>query len=444
MNKPVVTIDKDVITVALDVQREDGVEGAIVGRFLSPVYAKNDIEATLQCVVIFPTADTLTFESRINCLSNSSKESYARQLTLAFGKEIKWVLILSKICSTFVTVFRDSLTNEAITCNEIEAKDTLFLLSPFLEEGSPNIIFGKGGSGKTFLAMRMAMSVVCGASFLGENPTKPTAVLFLDYESTASTFSSRVDQMMAFCVGFEKTDKAGLVYLNSKGMPLHEIKETLLKIIEKYNIGLLIVDSAALACGGSPEDAQSAIRYFNTLNSLGITTLTIAHETKAENHAYVFGSVFFHNSARNIWNVKTDREQEENCIHAGLIHRKSNNDRVRSPFGACITFHESGIEIVQENPLHIENERGIKPRILEVLKLGSKSVEELTDELGVEAKDIRSRLSEMKKEGKVSNPLRGVWERNKGNIIEISSIKAKKNDVTDDKKNTGKIDDYEW
>jgi hypothetical protein len=403
---PVVTREGDCFNVVLQI-----IDGYALFKFESPVYVRNELEATLLATVAVAGLSERIFDSRINVYSNSSKETYARALTSAFGKEISWIMVLSQVCSAFSKAYKETMLESVKKKSQIIARGTNYLITPFIEENSPNIIFGKGGSGKTFLALRMAMSLASGATFLAETPTKKVKTLFLDYENSESTFSHRINQMASYCHGYDLEHEDNLFYYSPGGIPLHELKDTLKILISKNDIDLLIIDSAALACGGAPEDAQNAIRFFNAINSLGITSLVIAHETKAENGNYVFGSVFFHNSARNIWNVKVDREQEDNVIHVGLLHRKSNNDRLQSPKAARIYFGDGFVDINQENSLdRFSEEFGLKTRILSLLKSGPKTLDEIASDLsGSNKNTIKSRLNELRNSGKVFGLEHGTW-----------------------------------
>lgn len=399
IGEPLVSRAGESVIVSVPVE-----DGASVFRFDTPVYAKNDLEVTLHCTVIIPGLTSRVFESRLNVYSNSSKESYTRQLSAAFGKTIPWVLVLSQACSTFAETFKKMQDEEKVYADQIEAVPTVDLIEPFLEENSPNILFGKGGSGKTWLALRMMMSLASGSDFLRERPAKTVKSLFIDYENSKETFRERINMMEPYVPGFLPEHRKNLAYLSPKGTPLHDLKDTIQRIIKEDGFGLIVLDSAALACGGAPEDAQVAIRYFNALSTLKVTTLTIAHETKAENGNYVFGSVFFHNSARNIWNVKVDREQEEDVIHAGLLHRKCNNGRLRSPRAARIWFGPTGVDINWESPDRFQDEMGTKGRIIALLREGPKDLTSLCKEMdGVDRTTIKSRLTDLRKNGRVEN-----------------------------------------
>jgi hypothetical protein len=386
-------------------------DNAIMFNFETLIYSKNELEATLSCVFLEVGMCEKEFEARINLKSLSSRESFARQLSNSFGKEIPWALLLSHACKIVSDAYKESMLNLAQTADQITTKPTEFLLNPFLEDGASNIIFGKGGTGKTFLALRMAMSLAAGIQFLGEMPLLPQKTLFLDYENTDFTFRWRVDKLAKFCDGFTEEHKKMLYYLPSKGMPLYELRDTINILIKKHNIGFLIIDSVALACGGAPEEAQNAIRYFNAINSFRVTTLSIAHESKADTGKSVFGSVFFMNSARNVWNVQTEQEQEENLIHTALVHRKCNDGKLCAPKGVRIFFSEDGVDINAEFPFRFESELGLKARILSALRENNMTINDLVERFGDKSKEqIKNRLSELKKQNRIENSQNGEWK----------------------------------
>ena len=67
--------------------------------------------------------------------------------------------------------------------HKIDTTATTWRLRPFLEEGEPTLLFGPGGSGKSYLAMTMAYLVASGNQHLGLEPAKG-GVLYCDYEAT--------------------------------------------------------------------------------------------------------------------------------------------------------------------------------------------------------------------------------------------------------------------
>ena len=184
--------------------------------------------------------------------------------------------------------------------------------------------------------------------------------------------------------------------------------------IKRRNIGLVIVDSAALACGGEPEKAEIANALFNAINKLKVTTLLIAHETKNTDNKNKapFGSVFFFNCARNIWNAEKSQEQDDSVIHVGLFHRKSNNDRISSPWSARIYFGDGMVDINAEDTSLWAKELSLKEQILSILTeaKGMVDIDELCQALDKDKNQIKSRLNQLKIKDKIiDNPEKGKW-----------------------------------
>ncbi len=386
-------------------------DGMAVFSFIDPLYSKGDLEAGVRCYVEIPGGIQRAFESRLNVLSGSSKEAYARQLTQAFGKTIPWVLVLSQASAAFAEAYRQSVVEERLYVEEIQHEPTSHLLYPFIEEKSVNIIFGSGSSGKTYLTIRMAMAMASGVPFLGCVPTKKVKTLFLDYEGRAGTFKERIEKMAPAVVGYSRDANKNLCYLHARGTPLFDLKNTLRDIIRRDRIELLIIDSAALACGGPPEDAMTTNKFFNALHSIDVTTLIIGHVAKGdEQQATVFGSVFFMNGARNAWNVQKDQEGGENETHVGLFHRKANNDKLHTPYAARINFGEF-VTIESESPGRWGKEMGgTKTRILKLLSEGNKTAKELSDTLvDLNIGTIKTSLSRLAGEEAIVSLDKGKW-----------------------------------
>jgi hypothetical protein len=192
---------------------------------------------------------------------------------------------------------------------------------------------------------------------------------------------------------------------------VHRLK----KVIKEHDIGFIIVDSAVSACGGEPEKADVVARYFNALSGLGVTSLTIAHETKSENHAYPFGSVYWYNFPRSIWNVRSVREDDDeitqnstNVVETGLFHRKANNGPINEMIPLRVTFHNKGeqlekVVIARGDDGVWEDEKSISSRIKKLLKDGGKTRSELVDALpDVASKMLEKELSRLKTKGTIS------------------------------------------
>lgn len=118
-------------------------------------------------------------------------------------------------------------------------------------------------------------------------------------------------------------------------------------VIKDMGVEFLIVDSVAAACGGEPEAAESANRFFLALRSLGLGSLLIAHTTKSGTEDAPFGSVFWRNNARSVWLVKKEQEIDQSTLKIALFNKKANSDRLQAPVAFGVGYGSQRTTIVR-------------------------------------------------------------------------------------------------
>ena len=262
------------------------------------------------------------FSARLNILSLSGRESYRRNLDDAYGKG-GWTTILNRACGMVKAAWQSRPQSIAIEDAPEHSYDT-YRLEPFCVSKGPTVWFGDGGAGKTTVALSLTREM--------------GRVLYVDYEWDASEVKDRLRAMGG---------SNGMRYMSGGGVPLADQLPALKREIATHRIEYLIVDSAGLACGGEPERAEMAIRYFSALGALKVPSLTIAHVTKAGEDQRPFGSAFWHYAPRLTWNVKGNDETEGE-LRIGFFCRKSNVTRRPRPFGMRVAFGQSiDVEVCQ-------------------------------------------------------------------------------------------------
>ncbi len=378
-------------------------EGKVLIQFKNPVSVRNGIQCEVTIDLHFGEELADTFESRLDVLSLSQREAFSRTLKRTLSPDIQWEKILSNACTGIKRYLEDEDRSIDIT-TVTDQEDDGWLIPNIIAANGPNILFGKGGTSKTYLTLKMAMALATGGDFLGHKPVRTFKTLFIDYEATRATIAKRIRSLG------DKVPENMIWYFSPKGMPLHDCVPSIKKLVAKHGIEFLIIDSAALACGGRPEEAETAIRFFNGLASIGTTSLTIAHETKQEGGNYPFGSVFFWNSPRSIWNIKAENEQESKALKVGLFQKKNNNGHLSSPIGVRVWFGDNQVEI-KRGALADDwkTEFPIKKRIKAILWGGPKPLQELQNEMpDVGNPSLRKNLSELKARGELED-MGGVW-----------------------------------
>jgi hypothetical protein len=287
-------------------------------------------------------ADDAPYCQRINLLSQSQVTELRRSLQEVYGSAKEgweWAKWLNAIFALARRAHADR--DPSISAADIpdDNNEPIMLVDPLLPMDSPTIFFGDGGSAKTYVLLRFACSFAWGVPFLGL-PVPQRPVLFVDYEGNQRTFKRRLWRI-ARGMGYDHVP-ANIYYWHAHGTPLSDMVIALRRKVERDGIGLLIVDSVAPACGGKPEDAEVALRYFRALQRIGVTSANIAHVTKTADSDYPFGSIFWHDEARATWFVKRVQEEDADEIDVGLFNKKENDGPRAKALGLRVSF--SGLD----------------------------------------------------------------------------------------------------
>lgn len=203
------------------------------------------------------------------------------------------------------------------------AEDALVVDGVTLLAQHPEIWFGDGGAGKSYLGLHVA----------GVLAKRGLRVALFDWELAGEEHRLRLEGLF----GAEMPD---VRYARCARPLVYEV-DRLRRIVRESRLNYLIFDSVAFACDGPPEAAEVAGRYFQALRSLGPAgSLHIAHISKQEgSDRKPFGSVFWHNGARSTWNVKlAESDPADPRITVGLYHRKANLGALQPAVGLEISF----------------------------------------------------------------------------------------------------------
>lgn len=328
-------------------------------------------------------------------MANRLKESYED----VAATWIDWRLILADLCFRAINLYRDG--DEV---KEIWPSDEIllpgYLIEPLLPLHQAAIVFGDGSSGKGHIAITLGI--------IAQLPFKDNAlglitsedfsnVLYLDYESDEAEFQRT---LTGICKGLNIN--VGLRRL-AMAQPVADSIEQLRKRVSKDKVSFLIVDSLAPASGGNINEAEPAIKLYSALRTLpDVTTLIIAHNSKdmLTSKKSVYGSVFFTNLSRSVWECKKSQEQGDPEMLISLTHRKSNR-KLHSALGFRFTFDDAINTIKVEKADLLDTELAkvlpLRIRIADLLKHRKLEVKELAEELGEKEASVRARLHDNKK-----------------------------------------------
>lgn len=262
-----------------------------------------------------------------------------------------------------------------------------YLVKPLLIKGLPTVIFGDGKTGKSTMSQLVALLALSGQSKLGfETNGKPINVLYADYEQTEDTFGYGW-ACLSNGLGLEQE-----IHYVRCSSPLADMVTKIKGEIAQKRIDLLIIDSLAYACGGNINEAETANRFWLALKSLPVTTLIIAHTAKDNMNGKqktIYGSVFFHNMARSIWQMEGKQEIDEDKIDCCLTHIASNFSKKFKSMYFHITFNgdKTDIETREAGDTQFADRVPLWQQIKEVLGINANnpmSEDEIAAALGLD------------------------------------------------------------
>lgn len=351
--------------------------------------------------------------------SLTSQKRLAGELRAASKNElIDWDALLLDVCRRATNTYRnDGIGREIHGIPTDEILDPAYLIKPILPENLPSVLFNDGGGLKTTVAQYLAVTVLLPYS---DNPLgliappKSTGVLYLDYESNQSEFRRNFSRI---CNGIGvEPESIPIVYREAR-QPVKEITQSIRADIAEHKVGFVIIDSLAQACGGNVNDNEPAIGYFSALRQLGdnVTTLTIAHTSKSEvlKDKTIFGSVFFRNYARSVWEIKKSADDGGDSVTALLINRKNNVARLADEIGLEFTFKRESITIKQSGDAIREFAQHLKlpQRILDYLdENGPQHRDDIATALSKDAGTVKTTLVRLAKASQVTSDGAGVWK----------------------------------
>jgi hypothetical protein len=311
--------------------------------------------------------------------------------------ELDWHSMLEQARFLVVTQYRQGEPTVNVgTLPEVEKPK--YRLFPLLLDSEANMIFGPGGSGKSKLACFIALIVQSGVPILNLKPTKGN-VLLLDYETSQYETDNNLKMLKR---GMKFNGELQIAY-RFCSQPLFLDIPHIQRRVTETSTDLVIVDSVGGACGGEPESAEVVLKYFMSLRSLRVTTLSIDHVAKKSDGApSPFGSVYKYNSARQVFEVRKAQEAGESELTIGLYHRKCNTGKLLRPFGYKFSFGEDGnVLAISKTDMRDEPELSaglsLRERMIGILlRSGGMTADELAEETGSPLGSVKAKLSKFK------------------------------------------------
>jgi len=284
--------------------------------------------------------------------------------------------------------------------SEEEGKPPEFLIYPLIPRYKPTIFFGDGSSYKSSLsrlfAVMLTLPLTDNDLHLKVSPTSER-VLLLDWEADEDEAKS---QLQSILKGLNLGIGLGVNYRNCH-LPLAQDLESIAARIDEAKASVLVIDSLGPAAGGELNSSLSSVAFYNALRSLRdsqgkpLTSIIVAHNAKnpMEKRKTTYGSTFFTNLARYIWEVTKVQDTGSDDADICLYHRKTNISKLFKPLSFHIHHNGQSMSFTRQDPSAIgEFAQGLSMsnRILGVLKQGNFSAALIKEELELEDKDESS------------------------------------------------------
>ncbi len=366
--------------------------------------------AELRFYLVKGKDESLLHTTRANLMATTTMSSLAKRLEKN-SEDIPWTDILTYITGKTMEIIRRGEPAVEIWPSEDDSLTPSYLLEPILYLNHPAVIFGDYSSLKSLVALVIGYIVqlpyhdnTLSLTTIKES----TLCLYVDYEDDPSSFRKR---WSALEHGFGK-GAMPILYRRMTGT-LSDSVEQLQRIIHDKNIGLIIIDSLGPAARGNLNDPEPAIKYHAALRQLGITSLTLAHTSKDQltKKRTIFGSIFFTNLARSVWECKAEQETGEDEAIISLKHTKANLSRLHPPLGFKFSFQDKAITLEKSDlrDTSLSGELPISFRIKDLLRGGSMTVKEIAEDLEKGEETIRVTLKRKEKKGEVQRLSDGKW-----------------------------------
>lgn len=329
-------------------------------------------------------------QARLNLSSSAAREKLGKMLKARL--DLDWYELLEVACVNTLDKYRAG--EPVIRLDELpEGEKLRWRLEPILVDGYPNLIYGPGGIGKSLLAVYLGVLVSSPHSHNGLIP-EPGNVLYLDWEFSDEETRDRADALLVGMMGV----RGSYIYYRFCFRPFGDDIEEIRKVVVENNIKLVVLDSAGPACGGQPESAEATLKMFTALRSLrGVTALILAHEAKNATEKSPFGSVYWTNLSRSVYQMRKVQDLESNVMNVSLLHKKANTGKLQKPLGFRFTFMDDGSITVAKADVRESPElvKGLptKYQLVSVLRYGSMSVQAMMDETGLPKSTIAPALT---------------------------------------------------
>jgi hypothetical protein len=340
--------------------------------------------------------------ARLNLASTNGRRDYTKAL-LSLDAQLPCNGLLDNVCRVVVRQHR--LGEPARELIAAPRPPDAWFLDGWILRGQTSLLFGDGGSGKSLLALALAMAgltgqPLCRSSHWQIMPLK--SVLYLDWESDYETHAARLWGLSRMHGTGEPI--MGLYYRRMR----HTLTESLPAIahdVAKYHCDLVEVDSLGAASGPEPESADAAVRTLNALRTLNTTCLVLAHVSKSQADVKgrvprPYGSVYVNNLPRSTIYCEAAEQVAEDEMTITYSHTKINDAARQKPRALRFAFDDDGLIALSTSEPDLSRS-GLPGQILSLLKHGNQTAASIAEELSANPGSVKNAINRLANRSKV-------------------------------------------
>jgi len=340
--------------------------------------------------------ETVLRGERYNLVAPRAKKDMARRIADRFQQDSYfWETVVESAFEKILEEFRSGEPVQNITGSRTRLQNK-FRVYPLLLEQQPNVIFGKGGSGKSLIATYISVVVDTPPLHTPVFRSEGGSVLYLDWETDVIEFQNRVAAIKSG-LDIPPTVGTSIKYLRMT-QPLETEIDRLQSIVMDEKVNLIVVDSMEMAIQGNSNESMPVSGLYGALRTLGTTSLIIDHLNKSGEWV---GNEYKRNFARNAWRIAANQIPNTDLLTIGFFHEKWNNTKRIPAFAVGLTFTSDeadeldSVTVKRGDIADIEefqDRRSLSERLYDELKVGPQPLTELAQILDKDEASIRTTL----------------------------------------------------
>jgi hypothetical protein len=199
------------------------------------------------------TFDGLLSSGNFNLSSIRARQDRARQLRdrAQTNSQVDWDRLLEELCARIIQAERSGTPARLLcTYDRPTTADAFEVDGLALLKAHPVMLFGDGGTAKSYLALYIA----------GLLAKRGHQVLLADWESGGEDHRDRLERLFG-------RDMPNVLYLRCE-RPMVSEADRIRRQVDELGVAYLICDSVAFAADGPPESAEVAAAYFRAVRQI--------------------------------------------------------------------------------------------------------------------------------------------------------------------------------